>query len=324
MKCIRGTSRNDETPSNSTSCLAAVDTANSARVHNDGSNINVPNVLILSKNQQKRLLKRQYMLQRKEERKKLERERKRAQAEADGRDLEAERRFVLERTAAGHRQRRLQHQWDTEKLPLANAGFQICLDCSFESAMTEKEIARLAKQLRYCYSANKRSPHPCLWSATSLKGETLDHLLKETGYSEWKNRAYIGTEKPLEDYYAENLSNIVYLSSDSETVLDKLEANKIYVIGGIVDRNRLKRATIDRAQKVDIATAKLPLDQYIKEMSSTKILTCNHVFSILLKCREYENDWEKALKEVIPRRKEALFKTAVGTSGDESSTNGEE
>jgi Trm5-related predicted tRNA methylase len=40
-------------------------------------------------------------------------------------------------------------------------------------------------------------------------------------------------------YYHQNISNVVYLTSDSATTLQVLEDDKINVIGGIVDRNRL-------------------------------------------------------------------------------------
>jgi tRNA (guanine9-N1)-methyltransferase len=53
-----------------------------------------------------------------------------------------------------------------------------------------------------------------------------------------------------------------------------------------------------------VATARLPLDKYLQKMNSTKVLTTNHVFEILLKYRELGNDWEKALINVLPTRKD--------------------
>jgi tRNA (guanine9-N1)-methyltransferase len=263
---------------------------------------------VLSKTKRKKLLKQQRRLEIRKERKLKEKAANRARAEAQGRDLEAERQFLQERTATGERKRRLQLQWDKEKLPLAQKSFQICLDCSYEELMTEKEIASLAFQIRYCYSYNKKSPNPCLWAATSLSGRTLDLLEKETGYSEWVNRCYTGTPQSLEEYYKDNLQNAVYLTSDSDNTIEHLDNDKIYVIGGIVDRNRLKGIAMRRAEELGIATAKLPLTEHLEKMAATRVLTCNHVFDILLKCREHDGDWSKALQQVLPSRKDAEFK----------------
>jgi len=38
-------------------------------------------------------------------------------------------------------------------------------------------------------------------------------------------------------------------------------------------------------------------------MTSTPVLTCNHVFEILLKYRQYGNDWGSAFRDVLPSRK---------------------
>lgn len=75
--------------------------------------------MAVSKNQLKKLRKQERRLEIKKERKLKEKADNKARAEAQGRDLEAERKFLLERTAAGDRKRRLQSLWDHEKLPLA-------------------------------------------------------------------------------------------------------------------------------------------------------------------------------------------------------------
>lgn len=235
---------------------------------------------------------------------------RRAKAIAQGRDVEAEQRHQAEKAALGEGKRKLNEYWETHKAPLAAQAFQIAVDCSFEHLMMEREIASLIQQLRYCYAYNKKARVSCRVGITGLKegSETLGGLKKEAGFEEWSNRLFVCTEQPLEDYYANQKSQLVYLTSDSTNVLKTLDDTKIYVIGGIVDRNRLKRLAIDRAETLGIETAKLPLDDHLAKMTTTPVLTCNHVFDILIKTREYGNDWAKALREVLPTRKEPTFK----------------
>mmetsp|Transcript_61506 Transcript_61506/g.150541 ORF Transcript_61506/g.150541 Transcript_61506/m.150541 type:complete len:418 (+) Transcript_61506:101-1354(+) len=116
------------------------------------------------------------------------------------------------------------------------------------------------------------------------------------------------------------LSKMVYLTSDATTTLRELDDTKIYIIGGIVDRNKSKRAAIDRAETLGISTAKLPLEEFYeshpeyKMKGSTKVLAVNHVFDILLRVHRYGgNDWDRALEEVLPSRKQEKNKTTVSS-----------
>jgi tRNA (guanine9-N1)-methyltransferase len=258
----------------------------------------------ISKNQLKKKRKLERAMKVKKRRKEQEKEANRAKAVAQGRDLVKEQEFIRERTAAGESKRNRQERWERDKVPLLKKSFQVCLDCAYEPSMTPKEIGSLASQLRYCYSYNKRSPHPCLLTATNISGATAQHLENESGYETWKTRAFTCTSQPLEEYYQADLKNVVYLTNDSEHTLTDLDDKKIYVIGGIVDRNRLKWAAFERASSLGVATARLPLEEHLK-MQVTRVLTCNHVFDILLKYREHGQDWKKALNEVLPLRKGA-------------------
>lgn len=106
--------------------------------------------------------------------------------------------------------------------------------------------------------------------------------------------------------------SIVYLSADSPHVLEKLEPNTSYVIGGIVDRNREKLLCQKRAEGKGIRTAKLPIGEYM-QMASRQVLATNHVVEIMSKWLE-TGDWGKAFEEVIPKRKGGKLK---GADGDE-------
>ena len=258
----------------------------------------------------------------KKRRKLQEKEVKKAKARAQGRDIEQEQRQQAANRAAKKSQNRRNEKWEREKLPLMEKSFQVCVDCAFQDHMTPKEINSLALQLRYCYSVNKRNPHPCRLAATSVTGSTLKHLQNVSGFEEWSKLAFTVTSESLEEFYCKqdqskhanggaggptSLDNVVYLTSDSDTLLEDLDDSKVYVVGGIVDRNRLKRATLDRANRLGVATARLPIDEHLRLGDATRVLTVNTVFELLLKYREpgRPRDWKKALLEVLPHRKDA-------------------
>lgn len=258
----------------------------------------------LSKKAMKKKRRYEKAMEIKRRRKEQEREQKRARALAAGRDLDEERRIQKQNEESGEGRRRREERWLT-KMEGAKSRFRIAVDCGFEKDMTKKEINSLAQQLRYCYAANKRSKNPCYFTVPSLSGLTREHCDNVCGFPEqWqKTKAFDFSDKPLEEMHADEKDKLVYLTSDSDNTLEHLDDSKIYVIGGIVDRNRLKCATLDRAKELGIATAKLPISQHLK-LFSTKVLTTNHVFEILLKYRENNNDWKQALVDVLPKRKD--------------------
>jgi len=70
-------------------------------------------------------------------------------------------------------------------------------------------------------------------------------------------------------------SQLVYLTGDSDKVMHEIDPKKIYIIGGIVDHNRLQLATLNKANKQGIETAKLPIGKYLK-LKTSAILSVNH------------------------------------------------
>lgn len=67
---------------------------------------------------------------------------------------------------------------------------------------------------------------------------------------------------------------LVYLTSESDDLLEELNEDDVYIIGGIVDHNRLKGLTFKQATEEGLRTARLPIDKYL-EMKTRKVLTVN-------------------------------------------------
>ncbi len=60
---------------------------------------------------------------------------------------------------------------------------------------------------------------------------------------------------------------------------EKLDPNKVYVIGGLVDHNKLKGICHKIAMDSGVSHARLPIDQYVN-MKTRKVLTIDHVFQV--------------------------------------------
>lgn len=119
----------------------------------------------------------------------------------------------------------------------------------------------------YCYAVNGRCPSPCHLWLTGCKGEMENQLQRLPGFDKWiiekESRSYI---EALED----EKENLVYLTADAEKELDELDPQKLYIVGGLVDRNRWKGLTMKKAQEQGIQTAKLPIGNHLK-MSSSQV-----------------------------------------------------
>ncbi|KAF1798903.1 guanine-1-methyltransferase-domain-containing protein [Mucor lusitanicus] len=181
---------------------------------------------------------------------------------------------------------------------MTNVG--LIVDCGFGDLMTEKEHLSYVKQLGYTYGKNKVAPKAMKLALTSFD-DTLKDLLdrKLPTWQQWKESTVsVHSESYMELYDKDSL---VYLSADSDNVIERLEEGKNYIIGGIVDKNRYKNLCQDKAVKQGIQTARLPIGNYL-QMASRKVLTVNQVCEIMLKWLEL-HDWQQAFMDTIPGRK---------------------
>ncbi|KFK31353.1 hypothetical protein AALP_AA6G101400 [Arabis alpina] len=265
----------------------------------------------LSKNAQKKLLKQQKYQVKKAEKKAQEKEQKKKAQERKHKEWEEtlanvteEERLKLIESRITLRKERMEKRSEEkekkiERLTQAKEiGQNIVVDVDFAHCMSETEISSLIQQIMYCYAVNGRSTSPCHLWLTGIKEQMSSHLDKLPGFDKWfiekETRCYI-------EAMADRKDNLVYLTADSETVLDDLDPKDIYIIGGLVDRNRFKGITMNKAQEQGIKTAKLPIGEYMK-MSTSQVLTVNQVLEILVNFLE-TRDWKTSFFTVIPQRK---------------------
>lgn len=243
----------------------------------------------LSKNQQKKLLKKQKWEEGKTERKRKEREKLKRK--------KAEKRALGEPVTTIINRKRLRD------CTMANSSCKqrVVIDLDFEHLMHERDLGKCMKQLHRSYSVNRRADNPMQFYLSSLQGNVEACLAKSNGYKNWD--VYFRSEKYTELFPKEDL---VYLSSDSENVIENLDETKVYVIGGLVDHNNHKGICHNLANEKGISHGRLPIDEYI-EMKTRKVLTIDHVFTILLEVT-HGKSWKEAFLAIIPARKGAVAK----------------
>ncbi|XP_040184377.1 tRNA methyltransferase 10 homolog A [Rana temporaria] len=177
----------------------------------------------------------------------------------------------------------------------------LIVDCSFDHLMLLRDVKKLNKQIRRCYSENRRATHPVQFYLTSHGGQLKSNMDEfDKGWINWKD-IHINSEHYKDLMKSEDL---VYLTSDSPEVLHELDETKAYIIGGLVDHNHHKGITYKQALDLGIRHAQLPLGSFVK-MNSRKVLAVNHVFEIILAYLE-KKDWKEAFFSVLPQRKGAV------------------
>lgn len=173
----------------------------------------------------------------------------------------------------------------------------LTIDLSFSDLMTFGENSSLASQISRIYALNRRSNHPFNLIFSDVEEFlTRDTVVKKKfpDCERWNVNWTVGLPTSREDF--------VYLTADSPNVLATLDPSKIYIMGGLVDRNRHKGATYSKAQELSISTARLPIRESGVSFDGSHILTLLHAFEILLNFRE-TNDWKQSIEAVIPKRK---------------------
>lgn len=214
---------------------------------------------VLSRRQQKKLLK----LAKWEENKKLKRHNER-QKRKERRAQEVQ----LGQPGASSKRKKLKQN----KIDNSPNLVSVAIDFDYEELMMDKDIAKCAKQMLRVYTENRKSSMPIRLHFTSIKEDSRieKSLSRNDGYKNWDVKIHQESYLELFDH-----KSIVYLTSDSDNVLNEVEPDTVYIIGGLVDHNHQKGLTLKRAQEHGLRTARLPLSEHI-EMKTRSVLTIVH------------------------------------------------
>lgn len=244
----------------------------------------------LSKNQRKKLLRRKKMLEIRQDIRQRHREKKKLK-----KILEKEQGIVSTKPTRKQLQK---NKVDPEKSKIS-----IAVDLSFDDLMVEKDLSSCASQLMRIYTANRRSTVPIPIHFTSLKegSPMYQQMTKIGGFHSWDIKIH---EKSYLELF--DKEKIVYLTSESDNVLDVLEEGVCYIIGGLVDHNKKKGLTHGLATKEGIRTAKLPLTENLI-IKTRQVLTVNHVGEIMINVSNGKS-WKEVFKEILPARKGFIVK----------------
>lgn len=276
----------------------------------------------LSKNQQKKLLKKQKWEESRESRRALRREkmaakRIRQREERDAAKANPQTEKITDWPKLG-KKRKNNRKLERKSKRLA---IKCIVDCSFDDYMMDKEVASLGAQVSRCYSDNRIAKFSMDLCVTCVDKRLRSHLHLMHGdkWKSWRKIHVTDTDYEItqDDIQARN---IIYLSSDSDETLEALEEGKTYIVGGIVDKNRYKGLCFNKAVSQGLRTAKLPIGEYIK-MTGRITLTTNQVVEIMLRWLELK-DWKAAFEAVIPMRKKKKDPTGGQSQDGEEEADG--
>ena len=221
----------------------------------------------------------------------------------------------------------------------------VVIDMGFENLMNQRDLGKCLKQLLHCYSINRRLQQPLQFHISSFDGERLKkEMERHQGYEHWdcifhstsyfdvfttpvnssncKNNAQVtipstkqeSTLLPLDNKipgqtdrkFSKDAKNIIYLTSESENVLESFDPNCVYIIGGLVDHNNHKGICHRLAVEKGVNHARFPIQEAGVEMKTRQVLTIDHVFRIIASVASEGRSWKEALIETLPERKGAI------------------
>ena len=120
------------------------------------------------------------------------------------------------------------------------------LDFGHEAECTLAELKDMTKQTRRCYQHYRRSETPFQLHLLGIDSNPKFIQMMDIHASGWQSWDCHMNEK------LESSENCVYLTAEAEETLDTVSPGVMYIIGGLVDRNRLPGVCSARAKSLGL------------------------------------------------------------------------
>lgn len=261
-----------------------MESLNSTETNNSSDGIvETTDISSLSKRQRKKLEKHKKFLENRAVKRKKEREIQKLKRKLNKDNDKPNRKFLK-----------------SQKMANSSCKTRIVVDCSFDDLMSCKDLGKCTKQLNFCYCVNRRAANPVQFYVCDFNGKIKKEMEKNEGFGNWD--VHFESDPYDKVFATTKKEDLVYLSSDSDNVIEELNEEKIYIIGGLVDHNSHKGLCLKKAMDQGISHGRLPIDSFLK-LKTRKVLTVNHVFQILVAvCNG--SSWKDAFVQIIPSRKQ--------------------
>uniref|UniRef100_A0A914R425 RNA (guanine-9-)-methyltransferase domain-containing protein 1 n=1 Tax=Panagrolaimus davidi TaxID=227884 RepID=A0A914R425_9BILA len=185
---------------------------------------------------------------------------------------------------------------------------QIAVDCRYIPYLSERAQNLTSIQLGYMISANRRSPNP--WPLHFINFDLNKNIFKEC---KRKHLGVLDNDRKLSAFISDknyteifDRKKLIYLSPDADEPLKTIESDKIYIIGGIVDRvaekNIPRYASLEMSIIDGIQSYRLPINENVNWQAGTQFLTLVTVMKILQKSFENNGNWKETMEKLIPVR----------------------
>ncbi|XP_054900966.1 tRNA methyltransferase 10 homolog C [Poeciliopsis prolifica] len=192
-------------------------------------------------------------------------------------------------------------------------GQPIVFDLSYASNMSRREIENTVSQLMEVEAWNRRATDPFHLHFCNLQPDSLykKELIKRYGTEAWDRLLITSTEQHYIDMFPRE--QLVYLTADSPNVLRSFDHSKVYIIGAMVDKSIQCGVSLANAKRLKLATARLPLDEFLCWEMGAKNLTLDQMIRIMLTIKD-TGKWEEALQFVPQRKHDGFYQRQTQTA----------